>query len=117
MSWNEFIVIPNWKVIIEVQRGIQDGLMQYQKEALDKITEEFVDLLDITVKNLNVQDIGTFAKIITHTNNLFEMRKDIFLLYWLDLYKIKYKIYSELDKEYETMDKTGYFVQRLNKGK
>lgn len=115
MGWVEFIIIPKMKVIIDAGRGLVDiGLSESEKQGLKHITDEesieFIELDQIKIKDLNLKDIKNFIKATDLMNQLSGININKFLLFWLEQRNIDYKIISELSKEWEEFDKTGYVI-------
>lgn len=115
MGWVEYIIIKRLNLIIEVPRGFSDGLPEYKKTVLDRLIDEdereLIELDDIRAKDITVGDIKKFAKAVDFCNETvgcFEY--DHFFVYWLIKRGIEYRIISELDKEWEMFDKTGYVI-------
>jgi hypothetical protein len=57
MGWSNYIVIPKWKLLIEVSRNV-NGIEDYEKIAIDKaIDEDNIDYVAV-VDGDNIEDMG-----------------------------------------------------------
>lgn len=58
MGWSNYIIIPEFKLAMEVSRYVED-IEEYEKEALYKITEErdVEDVENVKVRDITVKDL------------------------------------------------------------
>jgi len=124
MGWTNYIIVPKLKLIVEVNRGINES-NNYQNKALDYLTDEErlfdVDeeqnIGDRSIKNLSVKDLTLLFSMYEQSSKISDMETDRFLLYWLESKGIKYEIKSEFqinENNYlEKYKEDGYVILRM----
>ncbi len=122
MSWTNFIIIPKLKLVVEINRQINE-LNDYQKKALDYLTDEeryenddeYIE--NKNIKNISIKDLTKLFNTYEQSNNLAGMESDKFFLYWLGNKEIEYEIKSEFeinDKgELKRLKNDGYKILRM----
>jgi hypothetical protein len=109
MGWSNYIVIPKWKLLIEVSRNV-NGIEDYEKIAIDKAIEEdnidyiavvdgdrIEDMGDIPVQKITIKELVELYKSYDILQSLSGMDSDKLLLYWLKNSGIGFSIHSEND--------------------
>lgn len=110
MGWTNYIIIPKLKLIVETNRSINE-ISDYQKKSLNYLInedryEEDQDIENKNIKNISIKDLTLMFNIYEKSTDIVGLECDKFLLYWLELRNIKYKILSEFEisdklEEYE----------------
>ena len=115
MGWNNFIIIEKWKMMIEMNRNV-DELQDYIKDAIDKIirhdTDIDISMSDLKVSDITIKDLCTMALACDNTNTLYGLDIDKFLLYWLESRNIEYNIKSEYNVDLKEYKDKGYNIIR-----
>ncbi len=113
MGWSNYIIIPEFKLAIEVSRYVQD-IEEYEKDALNKITgeEEAEDVENVKVRDITVKDLTTLYNAHKIVSSLTGFEIDKLLLFWLQNRGIEYEIKSEFDVITEQLRDDGYTVIR-----
>lgn len=115
MGWSNYIIIPEWKMIIETNREV-DELEDYIKESLDKMIDDETDIdvstSDLKVSDITIKDLCILASAYENTSSLACMNSDKFLLYWLENRGVKYDIKSEYNLDIESYAEKGYNIIR-----
>lgn len=124
MGWSNYIIIPEWKVLVEVPREIDD-LGEYIYTALENVIDEentdnrtylegenIIDMSDVQINNITIRDLVELYKSYDIVQSLAGISYDRFFLFWLKKRDIEFSIESEYmvkEKEYE---KQGYQIIR-----
>ncbi len=113
MGWSNYIIIPEFKLAIEVSRYVAD-IEEYEKDALYKITEEeevdVEDVENIKVRDITVKDLTTLYNAHKIVRSLTGFEIDKLLLFWLQNRGIEYEIKSEFDVTTDQLKDEGYNV-------
>ena len=111
MGWSNYIIIPEFKLAIEVSRYMAD-IEEYEKNALYKITEEdeMEDVENVKVRNITVKDLTTLYNAHKIVSSLTGFEIDKLLLFWLQNRGIEYEIKSEFDVTTDQLKDDGYTV-------
>ncbi len=111
MGWSNYIIIPEFKLAIEVSRYVED-IEEYEKDALYKITEEdeVEDLENVKVSKITVKDLTTLYNAHKIVSSLTGFEIDKLLLFWLQNRGIEYEIKSEFDVTTDQLKDDGYTV-------
>ena len=111
MGWSNYIIIPEFKLAIEVSRYMAD-IEEYEKNALYKITEEdeMEDVENVKVRNITVKDLTTLYNAHKIVSSLTGFEIDKLLLFWLQNRGIEYEIKSEFDVTTDQLKDEGYNV-------
>ena len=116
MGWTNFIIIPDWKLVIEAHRSVEN-LEDYIKEALDKLINNNVDididLSDLKVNDITVKDLCGLASAHDNASSLYGLDTDKLFLYWLESKDIEYEIKSEFNIKLEEYTNNGYKIIRI----
>lgn len=110
MGWSNYIIIEDWKMIIETSRAV-DELEDYIKESLDKMIHDIdidVCISDLKVSDITVKDLCILATAYENASSLACMEVDKLFLYWLDSKRIKYDIKSEFNVDLDQYKEKGY---------
>lgn len=120
MGWSNYIIIPNWKLIIEVSREIDD-LKDYEETAIDKAIDEdnidyddhfdgdnIIDIGNVSINKITVKDLVELYKRYDIVESLSGMDYNKLLLYWLKNRGIEFNITSEYNIDIEKYIKEGY---------
>lgn len=111
MGWSNYIIIPKFKVVIEISRHTND-LPEYIHEAIHKLEDfdaigEDVQLKGLTIRVFNKLYNGyEIAESLSCEDDL----NIICLLYFLRSYNIEYEIVSEFDIKLNKLKKQGYKI-------
>jgi len=113
MGWSNYIIIPEFKLAIEVSRYVAD-IEEYEKDALYKITgeEEVEDVENVKVHDITVKDLTTLYNAHKIVSSLTGFEIDKLLLFWLQNRGIEYEIKSEFDVTTDQLRDDGYTVIR-----
>lgn len=115
MGWSNFIIIEDWKMIIETSREVYE-LDNYIKKSIDKIigndTDIDISTSDLKVGDITVKDLCAMAFVYENASSLTCMDADKLFLYWLESRDIDYDIKSEFNLDLEEYRKNGYNVIR-----
>lgn len=113
MGWSNYIIIKDWKMIIETNREV-DELEDYIKESLDKMIDDntYVDIStsDLKVSDITVKDLCTMASAYESASSLTCMNSDKLFLYWLESRDIEYEIKSEYNLDLKKYKEDGYKI-------
>lgn len=111
MGWSNYIIIPEFKLAIEVSRYVAD-IEDYEKEALYEITEEeeVEDVENVKVRDITVKDLTTLYNAHEIVSSLTGFEIDKLLLFWLQNRGIEYKIKSEFEATADQLKDDGYTV-------
>lgn len=111
MGWSNYIIIPEFKLAIEVSRYVQD-VEEYEKEALYEITEEkdVEDVETVKVRDITVKDLTTLYNAHKIVSSLTGFEIDKLLLFWLQNRGIEYEIKSEFEATADQLKDDGYTV-------
>ncbi len=114
MGWSNYIIIPDWKMVIETNRSVNE-LEDYIKEALEKIIKEVtdLDLGDLKLSDITIKDLCTLSSAYENTSYLSELDTDKLFLYWLEWKDINYEIESEFNIKLEDYKDKGYKIIRI----
>lgn len=121
MGWSNYIVIPRWKLLIEVSRDINE-IADYEKTALDKIIdgddnldyethfdgESVVDMENVPVGQITIRDLAELYKRYDIVQSLAGIDYNKLLLYWLKSRGIDFSIKSEYDFDVDKYVEEGY---------
>ncbi len=113
MGWSNYIIIPEFKLAIEVSRYVED-IEEYEKEALYEITEEkeVEDVENVKVRDITVKNLTTLYNAHKIVSSLTGFEIDKLLLFWLQKRGIEYKIKSEFEATADQLRDEGYTVIR-----
>ncbi len=113
MGWSNYIIIPEFKLAIEVSRYVED-IQEYEKEALYEITEEkdVEDVENVKVRDITVKDLTTLYNAHEIVSSLTGFEIDKLLLFWLQNRGIEYEIKSEFEATADQLKDDGYTVIR-----
>lgn len=113
MGWSNYIIIDQWKMLIETNRSVQD-LEDYIKERLDKIIDGDIDVdistSDLKVSEITIKDLCVMAMALENTTALNGLEIDKLFLYWLERKNIEYKINSEYAIQIDEYKNKGYNI-------
>ena len=115
MGWSNYIIIEDWKMIIETNREVGE-LEDYIKESLDKMISDDTDI-DVSVSDLKVSEITinhlcTLASAYENASSLACTDADKLFLYWLESRDIEYDIKSEFNLDLKKYKEDGYKIIR-----
>ena len=108
MGWSKYIVIPAWKVMIEVPKEVDDDTGNRYQDSLDKLESIFEDVdvcvFDKKLTEISLHDMASIVKIAEHST-IIGTEGDMhgtapYLMMFLKSRKIQYDIIDEtiLDK-------------------
>jgi hypothetical protein len=120
MGWSNYIIIPKWKLIIEVPRSV-NGIEEYEKIAIDKaIDEDNIDYIarvdgedisdvgDMPVHKITIKELAELYKSYDIVQSLSGIDSDKLLLYWLKSRGIDFIVQSEHNIDVKEYMKEGY---------
>jgi hypothetical protein len=120
MGWSNYIIIKDWKIIIETDRGV-DSLEDYIKKSLDNMInndEESIDLSSLKISDITVKELCTLATAYDNANSLAFMEVDKLVLYWLKNKNIEYEIKQEFGFDFKKYETDGYkLISKLSRWK
>lgn len=115
MGWSNYIIIEDWKMIIETNREVNE-LETYIKESLDKMigddTDIDVSISDLKVSNMTIKDLCALASAYENASSIACMEADKLFLYWLESKDIEYQIKSEFNLDLKKYKEDGYKIIR-----
>lgn len=115
MGWSNYIIIEEWKMIIETSREV-DELETYIKESLDKMTSDDTDIdvntSDLKVSEITINHLCTLVSAYDNASSLARMETDKLFLYWLESKGIEYQIKSEFNIDLKKYKENGYKIIR-----
>lgn len=120
MGWPNYIVVPKWKLLIEVSRDVND-IADYERAAIEKAIDEdnidydthidgedVVDMGDIPISKITIKDLTELYKSYDIVRSLSGMDCNKLLLYWLKSRGIDFSIQSEHIVDTKEYIKEGY---------
>jgi len=120
MGWSNYIIIPKFKLLIEVSRSV-DNIAEYEETAIEKAIDEenidydtylegenIVDMGDIPISKITVKNLSALYKKYEIVYSLSGMDYDKLLLFWLKNRGIEFQIKSEHNIDFDEYDKEGY---------
>lgn len=116
MGWSNYIIISEWKMIIETSRNV-DELEDYIANSLDYIVDEDnigddVDMANVKLSELTLGNLAILLNSHTNMSALVCTELDKLFLYWLEGKDIKYEIKSEYSINIEEFKEKGYNIVR-----
>lgn len=116
MGWSNYIIIEDWKMIIETNREVNE-LEDYIKKSLDKMISDDTDV-DISISDLKVSDITishlcALASAYENASSLACIDTDKLFIYWLEGKGIEYDIKSEFNIDLKKYKESGYKIIRI----
>lgn len=122
MGWSNYIVIPRWKLLIEVSRDV-NKIEDYEKTAIEKAIDEgnidydahtdgedIISMGDIPISKITIKDLTELFKSYNIVESLSGMDYDKLLLYWLKSRGIDFDIQSEHIADTKEYIKEGYVM-------
>ena len=120
MGWSNYIVIPRWKLLIEVSRDVND-LADYEKAAIDEIIgsdsldfdthfdgEDVVEMGNVPISEITIRDLAELYKRHDIVQSLAGMDYNKLFLYWLKSRGIDFGVKSEYTIDIKEYVKDGY---------
>ena len=115
MGWSNYIIIEDWKMMIETNRAVNE-LEDYIKQSLDKMIENDTDIdvciSDLKFSDITVKDLCILATVYENASSFAHMEIDKLFLYWLESKDIKYGIQSEFNVDIKQYIEKGYKIIR-----
>lgn len=115
MGWSNYIIIEDWKMIIETNREVGE-LEAYIKESLNKMigndTDIDVSISDLKVSDITINHLCTLTSAYKNASSLACMEADKLFLYWLESKEIEYEIKSEFNLDLNQYKENGYKIIR-----
>lgn len=91
------MVIPKWKVLIEISRYV-DEIEEWEEKSLKSGETEWPEVGEVKITDMTLSQLNTLMsayQVAIHVP--YEI--DSFLLYWLKRLGIEYEVISEFDLE------------------
>ena len=115
MGWTNYIIIPKWKLAIEVPRSVED-LESYEREAIEKLLSfcdevDVFEILEKKYKDITLSDLRVMLNGLKILSNFESMNVESLLLYYLEVGKIEYEVVSEFD--FEKRNLKGFTIIRM----
>lgn len=120
MGWYNYIIIPKWKILIEVSRDVDD-IEDYENIAIEKAVSEesadertyiegvnVIDMGDIAINKISIRDITELYKTYEIVQSLSGMNYDKLFLFWLKNREIEFEIKSEHNIDFDKYEKEGF---------
>jgi hypothetical protein len=120
MGWSNYIVIPKWKLLIEVSRDVNE-LADYEQAAIDKIIddenldydthfdgEDVVEMGNVPISQVTIRDLAELYKRHDIVQSLAGMDYNKLFLYWLKSRGIDFSVQSEYGTDAKEYIKEGY---------
>jgi len=97
MGWSNYLIIPKWKIIIEIPRHV-DELYEAKENALDWLIDHYYsDIESKKINELTIDDLSELYNVFDSARYLAESDSSEFLLYFLKKNNIEFEIKSEFD--------------------
>ena len=122
MGWSNFIVIPKWKLIIEVPREVEN-LEDYYQIAIDNAIDEdniglgehsegedIIDVENVPINKITIKDLAELHRRYDIIQSLSGMDYNKFFLFWLKKREIEFSIESEYGIDFGKYEKDGYII-------
>ncbi len=122
MGWSNYIIIPDYKLLIEVPRNIDD-IEDYAENAIDSaIDEENIDVGEnfeeecaltidnVPINKITIKDIAKLYKRYEIVQNLAGTDYNVLLLFWLKKREIDFEIKSEYNMDIKKYREDGYTI-------
>lgn len=122
MGWSNYIIIPAWKVLIEVPREIDD-IEEYEHRAIERAIDEdnfeyehlegedikdIINIGNVPINKITVRDLAELYKRYDIVQSLTGMDYNKLLLFWLKIREIEFKIEPEYNMDKEKYKSEGY---------
>lgn len=120
MGWSNYIVIPKWRLLIEVSRDVNE-LADYEQAAMDKIIdgesldcethfdgEDVVEMGNVPISQVTIRDLSELYKRHDIVQSLAGMDYNKLFLYWLKSRGIDFSVQSEYSLDVKEYIKEGY---------
>jgi hypothetical protein len=115
MGWSNYIIVEDWKMIIETTREVGE-LEYYIKKSLDRMisddTDVDVSISDLKVGEITIKDLCALASAYENASSIACTDPDKFFLYWLEGKDIEYQIKSEFNLDLKKYKEDGYKIIR-----
>jgi len=103
MGWCNYVLIPKWKIMIEVSRHINEDALEYSYEQFNKLSDDIEEFGEDVIwkipekrlKELKVIDITRLYEIADKSVASYPENRDYLLLYWLKSMGIEFEIRDE----------------------
>ncbi len=116
MGWTNFIIVKDWKLIIETHREVQE-LDDYIKDALEEMIDEDANIdvhtSELKVSDITVNDLCIMSKAYERASNLYDIDIDKLFLFWLESRGIKYDIMQGFNINIKKYEEDGFKVIRI----
>ena len=115
MGWTNFIVISHFKLIVEINRSLNE-LYEYKRKALAELAsiEEFQeDIGEVILKDITINDLTELNKGYQNYATLCNTTSDEMFLFWLESREIKYEIKNEYHVDINSYKEKDYIILRL----
>lgn len=121
MGWSNYIIIPKWKMLIDVPREI-DGIEEHEHETIEMIIdinnfecehiegEDTIDIENVPINKITIKDLAELYKRYDIVQSLTGMDYNKFLLFWLKRRGIEFKIESQHNIDIKEYKKEGYII-------
>lgn len=115
MGWSNYIIIEDWKMMIETNREVGE-LENYIKESLDKMigNDTYIDesASNLKVSEITIKELCALASVYDNASSLACIEIDKLFLYWLEGKDIEYDIKSEFNLDLKKCKEQGYKIIR-----
>lgn len=115
MGWSNYIIIADWKLVIETNRDVNE-LEDYRSSALDRIIDDEniddTDMINVKLNELTVGNLAILLNSYTNMSDLVGIEPDKLFLYWLESRSIEYDIKSEHNINTDEFKEKGYIIIR-----
>lgn len=116
MGWTNFIIVKDWKIIVETHRGVE-GLDDYIEDALKELIDEDANIdvhtSELKVSDITVNDLCIMSKAYERASNLYDIDIDKLFLFWLESRGIKYEIRQGFNIDIKKYEEDGFKVIRI----
>jgi hypothetical protein len=115
MGWSNYIIIDDWKIVIEVNRGV-DEIQKYIFDSLENIINNVsdIDVSELKLSDITTKELCVISSVYENASNLFDLDIDKILLYWLEKKNIKFEIKSEFKINLSDYEANGFKVVKNN---
>lgn len=120
MGWSNYIIIPKFKLLVEVPREIND-IEDYEEIAIEKAIDEdnidndtyldgdnIVDIGDVPIDKITIKNLVALHKRYEIVQSISGLDYNKLLLFWLKNRGIEFQIKSENNMDFIEYNREGY---------
>lgn len=115
MGWTNFVIVKDWKMIIETHREVGE-LEDYIKDALEYIINcdtNIDSMSELKVSDITIKELCAMSSSYERAGDLYDIDIDKLFLFWLERRNIKYDIMQGFKIDIKEYEENGYQVIRI----